>query len=98
MYCWNCGKEVTAYSAICPNCGAVLVPEAFSVKEEKNGMAIWAIISALLFPRMGWIFGAVALSRAFKRRGAGLVLSVFSIVISISIIVVAVALEVLLPA
>lgn len=86
MYCTNCGKEIDDQAVVCPNCGVATSnykgDNSKNNVQNKNGMAIAGFVCSFFIPLLGWIFGGIGLSRAFKRNNKGKGFSIASIVIA----------------
>lgn len=89
MYCTNCGKELHDEAVFCPACGvpthnmAMVKSSATQQEQPKgNGMAVAGFVCSFFIPILGWVFGGIGLTRANKRMGKGMGLSVSAIAIA----------------
>lgn len=84
-YCTHCGAEMHDEAVVCIKCGCAAQPvnTAANVSNNKNDVAVAAIIFAFLFPLLGFILGCVGLGKSGKLNGEGQGISVAAILISL---------------
>lgn len=82
-FCQTCGSEVNEDAVVCLSCGCSVSNKSVGSTEEKNNIAIAAIILAFLIPVLGLILGGVALFNSVKKNAPLKGLAIASIVVSI---------------
>ena len=72
-YCTHCGAEMVDEAVVCIKCGCAAQPvkTAANASNNKNEVAVVAIIFALFFPILGFILGCVGLGKSDKLNGEG---------------------------
>ncbi|GEM_PF-3831208 len=76
MYCSNCGAKIEDSIRHCPNCGAVIVPNAVKTSSasgnpsplpDPGNVLFWGILGfalSFVFGPLGIVFGCIGLSKA----------------------------------
>ena len=87
MYCKNCGKEISDYAFVCPNCGVKTEnPNAernAPAEKKTNTLAIVGFILAFLIPIAGLICSIIARKQLQERDEGGAGLALAGLIISI---------------
>ena len=97
-YCSKCGYEMLDDAVVCPKCGKrnayhqhyerneyqLYERNAYNQRNSTstNGFAIAGFICSFFIPLLGWIFGAIGMSKANQMDGNGKGLAIAAIAIS----------------
>ncbi len=88
MYCKNCGKEISDYAYVCPNCG-VKTDSSLSqgnapAEKKTNTLAIVGFVLAFLVPIAGLICSIIGKKQCAERNEGGAGLALAGLIISIA--------------
>ncbi len=84
-YCQHCGYEIMDGYTICPKCGYSVTNNSSDivVVSETNIYAIIGFILLFFNPLLGFIFGAIGLSKSKELNGKGGGLSIVTLIFSV---------------
>ncbi len=86
MFCKNCGKEISDYAYVCPNCGVKTesaLADNSSGTKKTNVLAIVGLILSFVIPIAGLICSIIARKQCAERGEGGAGLALAGLIISI---------------